>query len=414
MIDILPKNIFTDFNEQIVGDTSRDAIGMQAIWSHYGRKIFNNKITSITSDIRNYSINLFNHWVIKNLEDVDGTFKDQKDILIRMLENLFVYSILEIEGETLGLQGRLRAERNKEENKSLIVSEELLSSQLRLGVHGRHKTPFTEMDIFNHNLEYNPETWKKIEGIAFSDTQLIQLKNNICDILIKNKDKIDSLIFSDFPNLSNKYEVFKNAQSIPTGLRSNIWLHLMGLTIEEKASTLLVKCINEISQEDFWVGDLVEEALKHQDELNEIEKENLIQISQIEPFLSALVHLFNQLLNNQANSEDVDFDIIQNALEQNQKVANQAFSGAPNDLKKLLKADFSKKAFKETVINYHAEIMQRRGHYPWIVFEGGKVIHKTVIRYNTFNPEPPKWTHGYYINSLIYLIKGMEGNNENI
>ena len=57
------SDLLTEFDERISSELNLDPLGLQVIWSAYGQKIFRNRISSISNDVRNYTLNLFDHWV---------------------------------------------------------------------------------------------------------------------------------------------------------------------------------------------------------------------------------------------------------------------------------------------------------------------------------------------------------------
>jgi len=66
------SDLLTEFDERISSELNLDPLGLQVIWSAYGQKIFRNRISSISNDVRNYTLNLFNHWVTKALVEDDA------------------------------------------------------------------------------------------------------------------------------------------------------------------------------------------------------------------------------------------------------------------------------------------------------------------------------------------------------
>ena len=53
------SNIFTIPDKNLISDGSVDPMGMQMIWTYFGQLIFHNKLTTVSTDVRNYSINLY-------------------------------------------------------------------------------------------------------------------------------------------------------------------------------------------------------------------------------------------------------------------------------------------------------------------------------------------------------------------
>ena len=98
----------TEYDDTLSGEINIDPLGTLVIWSAYGQKIFSNRVNSISNDVRNYTLNLFNHHLIRQIDGDDSiqlskrlsklygsknalTFKYS---CLVYLENLFVYSIL--------------------------------------------------------------------------------------------------------------------------------------------------------------------------------------------------------------------------------------------------------------------------------------------------------------------------------
>ncbi len=53
----------TDYDDSLTGESHIDPMGMLVIWSAYGHQIFQNRVNSISNDVRNYTLNLFNHYL---------------------------------------------------------------------------------------------------------------------------------------------------------------------------------------------------------------------------------------------------------------------------------------------------------------------------------------------------------------
>lgn len=44
-------NYFTDYDDLVAGEIKLDPLGMLAIWSSLGQRIFNNLVSSISNDV---------------------------------------------------------------------------------------------------------------------------------------------------------------------------------------------------------------------------------------------------------------------------------------------------------------------------------------------------------------------------
>src|SRR5688572_15702300 len=59
------SDIFTEPNDAIFSDGSIDPMGLRIIWTSMGNKIFGNRLNTISTDIRFFTLNLFHHSVIQ-------------------------------------------------------------------------------------------------------------------------------------------------------------------------------------------------------------------------------------------------------------------------------------------------------------------------------------------------------------
>src|SRR5687767_7567765 len=68
MKTILANNltdIFTDYDGTIFSDGSIDPLGLLMVWTSLGNRIFHNRLNTISTNIRSYTLNLFHHSVIQ-------------------------------------------------------------------------------------------------------------------------------------------------------------------------------------------------------------------------------------------------------------------------------------------------------------------------------------------------------------
>lgn len=66
------NEILTEYDDTISSELNVDPLGLLVIWSSYGQNIFRRRISSISNDVRNFTLNLFNHAVIRALIDDDS------------------------------------------------------------------------------------------------------------------------------------------------------------------------------------------------------------------------------------------------------------------------------------------------------------------------------------------------------
>jgi hypothetical protein len=61
------EKFFTEYDDDVSSQLNLDPLGLQVIWSAYGQEIFKNRISSISNDVRNYTLNLFHHHIVRTV-----------------------------------------------------------------------------------------------------------------------------------------------------------------------------------------------------------------------------------------------------------------------------------------------------------------------------------------------------------
>ena len=175
---IFLNQYLTEYDDSLSADSYIDPIGTLIIWSAFGRQVFNNRVNSISNDVRNYTLNLFHHFLIRKLVGDDSAVLSRslqqkyqgKDVLqfkqacLVFLENLFVYSILKHEKtdgmEAVGILGISNARRrwDKDDGHPVLTfthepAGQILVRQLGLGVSGRYKTPLIDIGFFDSSYQ---------------------------------------------------------------------------------------------------------------------------------------------------------------------------------------------------------------------------------------------------------------------
>ena len=232
-------SLLTEYDETISAELNIDPLGLLVIWSSYGQNIFQRRISSISNDVRNYTLNLFNHAVIRALVEDDGVELGRglrsnpayagggtdslafKQACLIYLENLFTYSMIEAQNwpgvETVGVLGVSIARRRWGETKGhprLLFSHQpdahVLKRQNSLGVSGRYKTPLVEMSFFDSAYDYAlPESgaqWQLVQAQLLAKSKpLHSLYKLTCEHLkgvIADSRKVPTC---DFPDLAIHY-----------------------------------------------------------------------------------------------------------------------------------------------------------------------------------------------------------------
>lgn len=458
----------TDYDENLTGDTYVDPLGVQVIWSVFGSQVFRNRVNSISNDVRNYTLNLLNHRIIRDLVDDDsvvvGRWLEEsigkksslsfRQACLIYLENLFTYSLISADNNqgvnTAGVLGGAKGRREYEELNSkpeLILSHRedahLLVRQLGLGVSGRYKTPFMEIGFFDASYHYRlPES----EGLWAKADVLFQHSKNLESVYNKARSHLADLITmsvkkssvpprqcfaKDIPiELKRAYQsAFATAGRVGTETR-DFWLASTGLN-QGAAGALLQVLDAEAahpSQEHVSEAELFQRAGTRCNLDGAIDEARKIQhILTLEPLLAELDLLFTLALHRRHQSIDEVASLWTNMGRNNETLlhAAQRILELPSlfvvvqgtakfRLNRLLEAASLSTVEQQLreLLSYHAGVMRSRGQLPWVIVKGGAQI-KVDARTQSL-PEKDKrplgtWVNRYYLPQFNNLVNGFRG-----
>lgn len=460
------KTLFTEYDDSIAGDINLDPLGLLTIWSAYGQKIFRNRISSISNDVRSYTLNLFHHHLIrilirddsltmsavltKNYPGGKDSLKFKQACLIH-LENLFVFAHLQNEqlgmkwvphavvGGLLGVsKGRRRMGTGDDITLQFSEAQEaqLLVRQLLLGVSGRYKTPMMEMGFFdrlyNDGGERATALWDVAAHFIGGQPQLRNLASLLrahFKHLLASEQAVPTLQFSNVDQKIKKsyIQAFASAE-IVGGYARDYWL---GVTeLDQGAAGALLNVIDgDIgSGRDVVPSSVFGRALAML-ELGDAasDRMKLEHVVAIEPFLTNLDLLFGLILSKQ--SHDVD-DVVAAwahygrvaatlpgqaaAIKENTKLCG-VLSGLGRGRLTCLLALADCGGLEEQVLlllAYHKDVMSSRGQAPWLLLEANRRIKVFVRRPAQPAVErrtPTYWSNKYYIPQFSNLVRGFRG-----
>jgi len=460
----------TEYDDSLSGESYIDPMGELVIWSSYGEQIFQKRVNSISNDVRNYTLNLFNHYVIRSVEEA---IKDQqihlssqlqkkcsnirqfyfKHACILYLENLFVYSMLHNEkkgADMTGVLGSLRGRKNWTEsdgNPELLFVDnsnpkaELLKRQVSLGVNGRYRTPMLEMGYFDVNYDYHHrvagenDRWPEVKNFIESNTPLKKLHSLLLEHfseLLQQKKAEPVFLFQELPEGIAKayFNAFTSSARVG-GYARDYWLGVTGL--DSGASGALLTVLNEAMQNnngnELEAEDVVYRALKLP--LHDEEKEKLDHLIQLEPFLSDAMLLFSLMTAKKAQHKDEvikqwqdDFKRTESTLPRhagtllnNSKLIAVVQGTAKLRLNKLLQLSGAKTMDEQiqSIYEYHSSVMSGRDQLPWF-----DIDHSGLIKVNvrpSYLPDakgwpPGSWYNSYYMPQFKSLVRGLQGETE--
>jgi len=418
------KEIFTQYDEKIEKTLEIDPLGFVAIWTHFGQDIFYNKISSVTSDIRSFNINFFNHFIIKNLitkssktlqNQFERNHKESVEKLILILENMLIWSWYKEKGRwgesKNGLLGTSKAITKWAESQinldieDKIENLELLKRQKTTGVNGRYKGAFIAMGFFDSNYKYesyfDDELFSEVKNIVENNKALNELYKALLSFFQNDFLEVNNIPIGLFTN------AFKDVRTIAKDTQV-FWLDKLGLNDDE--AKVIYKQINEDNKILTW-DDVKELFIIAYEELESPKIEIILELekklSYLDGVLDYLIFYDNEEI--QKVSEKKYFKNLQKLSFENEIEIIQKDCVAKKRLIELNKIDSI-----ESLIIYHNLIMQERGHNPWIRDNNG-VIETNIKKVQGKDELEEKlsvdldsmvWIHDYYISSLVSIKKG--------
>jgi len=458
------EQFFTDYDDSLVADINVDPLGVLTIWSTLGQKIFRNRISSISNDVRSYTLNLFHHHVIRRMID-DETFVlspalaklyqsksslSFKQACLIHLENIFVFSHVENEvlgwvkdAITGGIFGISKARRrwNIEGDKVMLEfghekRHQILVRQLLLGVSGRYKTPMVEMGFFDRQYHYrttqSEPVWPDADTFIEKNSKLCGLEKELrayLQSLLLTDHKSPSAQFSAVPQTLKKHYVRAfHSQSAVGSYAKDYWLRVT------KLNTGAAGVILEVINDDLNSGTkpvpcgvfLRAQSVAQKRGVPEVHFQ-LAHVLAVEPFLTDLDLLFTLMLSKQSRStSDVsaawhdhkrDPDTLPRtarALQKNDSLRAVLAGRGKARLDDLtgLSVCASLEEQIRSVLAYHGKVMALRGQAPWLSIDDLGEIKVHVRRPVAPAPESrgkDYWSNHYYIPQFANLIRGFRG-----
>lgn len=462
---ILLSDLLTEYDERISSELNLDPLGLQVIWSAYGQMIFRNRISSISNDVRNYTLNLFNHWVTKALVEDDavlpgkGLLHDKADAVwgkdsaafkqscLIYLENVFTFAMVEAQAsvETAGVLGISKARRRWEEtqgNPRLVFSPgaraHVLVRQNSLGVSGRYKTPLVAMGFFDGGYDYalpaSRPQWQKAQAQLFGQgkplARLQALVHAHLAELLADARREPELNFAGLPVEMKK--AFVSAFRSPAWVGEYARDFWLGVTeLDQGAPGALYEVLKQEWLPDGQYRerptDQVFALAAERASLAAGERDKLKRVQVVEPFLAELDLLLGVMLSAKSQSLDEvlagwmslgrDGDTLPRLarpIEGDTEIRKQVSGMAAERLAELLALVREKSVRQqvERLLKYHEKVMETRGQSPWLRLLNGSQL-KIDVR---TRPLPTKairpvgsWVHQYYVPQFRNLLSGMRG-----
>ncbi|PWW00626.1 hypothetical protein [Mangrovibacter plantisponsor] len=456
------EKFLTEYDDSLTGELNVDPLGQLVIWSSWGQDIFHSRITSIANDVRQYTLNLLHHSVLRQILvdeklQTSGAMKglypkkqlqEFRVACLIHLENIYIYSMLAAEnrGVTLtGVQGinKARPKWNASNKNPQIFfghekSSELLTNQIALGTNGRYKSPMMKMQFFSADYHYdlpeNKPVWQAAEAFIRNVPELKELHAaaiTYMQSLMQVSHKRDlNPFYEDIPvGLKKAYvKAFRDPKMVGDYSRE-FWLQRTGL--DKYAAGAIYRVLKQERSDELELTDAevfkraMQEA-KSVPEMNESDLMALQHISQAEPFLS-LIDLMFSGLRRQSRQTLAEFrqfwqsrgltelDLPQRAAQLLENdVLLSSLSGTPDRRFRQLLALASMPSLEDQVrglLDYHHKIMETRGQFPWLMLEGDDILLQVPPCSLREDRQNSDWVNRYYLPQFRHLLNGLWGHS---
>lgn len=465
------NGFLTEYDDSLSGDSFIDPLGQLVIWSAYGQQIFRNRVNSVSNDVRNFTLNLLHHGVIRSLIQ-DGDFEVSPTLAGALgpkeslrfihaclihLENVFTYAMVnqpEKDGiDTIGILGGSVARAKLSDdtigrNPQLIFTDkqdgQLLVRQLGLGVSGRYKTPFVEMGFFDQGYGYigeaSKERWDEFEALLARSELLHNCYTETKKYLIGltgSSGRVQVPLVQPLSEIPEELtQAYRNAFTTGTKVGAetrDFWLSVTGLN-EGAAGALLQVMQKRLASSESGESNteklkpelVVEDAVRALNP-NDAERKKLTNIQLIEPLLAEVDLLFTvarskkvQPLSEIRNKwlalsrSDSTLPHCVEMIRNNPEVLEGFRGTGRSRLEKLLdvgRLETLDEQFK-ALLEYHAAVMKQRGQLRWVETFRDQEVHnhgRTTPLPTAQNRPFGTWVNTYYLHQFNYLITGYYG-----
>ena len=452
------SDIFTDLDDSIFSDGSIDPLGLRMIWTSLGNAIFKNKLNTVSTSIKFYTINLFYHSVIREVQQhspeifINNTGKepyhtktDLYDGLIIFMECLMAHVLVQerqwgnaddshdffIPGLSK-LRGKIDNGISDNITQGIPVSksEGILVRHILLGIHGRHKGPFQQMGLLNRFDYYsNALLWEEVRTI-FKTSIWHALHQRLSQMLIEKvlllrvsgKKPIwvritDELIDESLIDLYREV-LHDEAFRLPSLIA--FWERHLGLNSAGDTASLIYDVVK--AEQGEAPAEMIIQRLNSQSPNDE-----LAAICAIEPFISMHNKVMNRLLaRGNAQFDDTLKQFVSHKLSDpslntnhirtflTERFFNTEAIRRIGELITLFEQSINpvnESHYVTELIGFHHRVMKQRGNIPWISMGSGGDItqHRSFLytdSYLTFL-EGKAWMNDYYVGTVNSLFKGL-------
>tara|TARA_R110002049_G_C9166498_1_gene561478 strand:- start:3093 stop:4337 length:1245 start_codon:yes stop_codon:yes gene_type:complete len=395
---------------------SRDPLGFELVWTHFGRKVVGN-LTTITSSLENFAVALLGfHWANELNIHVDEDHK-QKAVRETFLRYEQITGYIRYYGKSNSIMGITRVkERILFENKrntlniGLGADEQILSDQASYGMWGLYSTAMRDTGLVIGN-----ERTLTDKGLAIASGIEKQLKKTVFLEWIKSnsvrKEELEVIADSYMQAIKTPELVSQLLEALMMGSEGN----LIQQELWQKTNDLF-KNKQFLNDRTDKVGAYI--ASLKTTELSASLRKCLLDIEKVERVLVALNNIFHYC---RVKDGVMINDVIKN-------LQNQAYSFAylPDVLPdtkfprkqniqltlSALKAGDYKLAI-QSILKLNDSVMRQRNGAAWVEVEGnGKLrvrVKSETASLATLASLEERWDYDYFLGSYLSMATAYLG-----
>ena len=379
--ELLNNVFFTEKDDSISGTSQRDPLGLQPIWSFYGRRVINH-LTTISTSIHGFREVLLCLAVCKEVYVEKSRFSYAD--LILFFEQLFIYTSISkgrIEGILGSDNGNAKFIANNS-NPELSSTKTILVREISLGYYGRYKTPLSTMGIIDGRGELQNEIIdiKKLYGeerfweIQKAFKKFIESNNKRFNCF-EAKDALFEAIFGKFRPGERKF-----------------WINKLYEDKGEKKE-LMELCYQQVNKES-----IAKELFTSLSSKSEV-----IDILRLEPYLRCLEQVFFKAMSSKKVNEIEIENIVVHKKSYKDFCQINTLSTTPlfRERIKFLreKCNPDSANYIENVIKYHELVCKQKKSSVWVEMDTEGRL-QPFVNTNDVDIDISVWGRDYYLSSL--------------
>ena len=391
---------FTAYDEKITGTSQRDPLGLQLIWSYYGRRLVKH-ITTISDDIRGFREVLLCLSICNDYYQMqNGKNKLELKSLILIFEQLFVYSTVR-RGESAGIIGADNANaRYKEKQEDTLVSYEdtILVREISLGYYGRYKTPLLTMGIIDNASRIGEE----IDVIKLYGSNLYQSVLDGFRLFCEDiSDSRRELPIKEFKMFDCLYEAV--CGKMRDG-EAAFWLDRLQISGENK-DELMQSCYDVVDYDN--VGRVAMELLPAETKV--------VDIRMLEPFLRCMESVFYTALSvNKISGVAFDVATLEKHKERYRefcKCSDPKEEDSSILVKRIKylkeKCNPESERYVKNILDYHKQVCTQKKSSVWLEYDDSNDSVQSFVQADS-SINLDTWGRDYYLASLWGIKSGIE------